>query len=79
MNDNRIMQQVSAIFGIFMVLFYITAGIYLIFFFESTLNSALIGFFGSVLILYGIFRGYTTVNNIVRLFSRRGNSEEEDA
>ncbi len=79
MNDNRIMKQVSAIFGIFMVLFYIIAGIYLIFFFKSTLNSALTGFFGSVLILYGIFRGYTTVSNIIRLFGRRSNSDEEDA
>jgi cytochrome c biogenesis protein CcdA len=76
MNDNRLMQQVSAIFGIFMVFFYLGFGIYLIFFFKTTLNSAVIVLFGSALILFGLFRAYTTYVNIVKLFFKRDNQDE---
>jgi len=76
MNDNKMMQKISALFSVFMVLFYLVAGIYLIFFFKSTLNSAVIGFFGGALILYGLFRAYTSYVNIVKLFFRIDNSDE---
>jgi hypothetical protein len=76
MNDNKLMEKISAIFSIFMVLFYLGAGIYLIFFFKSTLNSAIIGLFGAALILYGIFRAYTSYVNIIRLFFRNDISDE---
>jgi len=36
MNDNRLMKQVNAVFSIFMVLFYLGVGIYLIFYFRNT-------------------------------------------
>jgi hypothetical protein len=76
MNDNKMMQKISAIFSVFMVMFYLGAGIYLIFFFKSTLNSAVIGLFGGALILYGLFRAYTSYVNIVKLFFRIDNTDE---
>jgi len=76
MDDNKLMQKISAIFSLFMVLFYLGVGIYLIFFFKSTLNRAVIGLFGGALIFYGIFRAYTSFVNIVRLFFRNNISDE---
>jgi cytochrome c biogenesis protein CcdA len=77
MNDNRLMQQVSAIFGTFMVFFYLVIGIYLIFFFKTTWNSAVIKLFGGALILLGLFRAYTSYVNIMRLFFKHVESDEE--
>jgi multisubunit Na+/H+ antiporter MnhE subunit len=76
MNDNKLMQKVSAIFSLFMVLFYLGAGFYLIFFFKTTLNSAVMGLFGGAFILYGLYRGYTSYVNIVRLFFRKDVSDD---
>jgi len=76
MNENKMMQKISAIFSIFMVLFYFGAGIFLIFYFKSNLNSALIKMFGAVLIFYGLFRGYTSFVNIYKLFFKNDDSEE---
>jgi cytochrome c biogenesis protein CcdA len=76
MNDNKLMQQVSAIFGTFMVFFYLGFGIYLIFFFKTTLNSAVIRLFGGALILFGLFRAYTSYVNIVKLFFKHEESDE---
>ena len=77
MNDNRLMQQVTAIFGIFMVLFYFGAGIFLIFFFKNTtLDRAVLVIFGSVLIFYGLYRAYRTYVSIVELFFRKGRQDE---
>jgi cytochrome c biogenesis protein CcdA len=79
MNNNKLMQQVTAIFGIFMVFFYLGAGIYLIFFFKNTtLDRAVIVIFGSVMIFYGIFRAYRSYVSIVNLFFRRRFDDEEE-
>jgi len=69
MNENRLMQQVTAIFSIFMVLFYITAGTYLLFFFDSgNLNRPVIVIMGSTFIFYGIYRAYRAWVKITEVF-----------
>jgi hypothetical protein len=77
MNDNKLMQQVTAIFGAFMVFFYLGIGIFLIFFFKnSTLDRSILVIFGSVSIFYGLYRAYTTYVNIVKLFFRHDEDDE---
>jgi hypothetical protein len=77
MNENKLMQQVTAIFGIFMVLFYLGAGIFLIFFFkETTLDRSVLVIFGSVLIFYGLFRAFRTYVSIIELFFKRSKEDE---
>ncbi|MDX9725581.1 MAG: hypothetical protein RBT38_04270 [Bacteroidales bacterium] len=72
MEDNRLMKQVNAVFSIFMVLFYLGVGIYLMFYFRNTtLDRSVLVIFGSVMFLYGIYRAYRTYVNIVELFFRR--------
>jgi len=77
MNENKLMQQVTAIFGIFMVFFYLGAGIFLIFFFrETSLDRSVLVIFGSVLIFYGLFRAYRTYVSIIELFFKRSKEDE---
>jgi hypothetical protein len=77
MSDNKLMQQVSAIFSIFMVFFYLGVGIYLIFFFkQSAVNRAAVVIFGAVFIFYGLYRAFTTYMNIVNLFFKHDKDDE---
>ena len=55
MNSNRILQQFHAMFGIFMVMFYIGVGIFLLFFADMfNIDKAIRGIIGSTFMLYGI-------------------------
>jgi formate hydrogenlyase subunit 3/multisubunit Na+/H+ antiporter MnhD subunit len=78
MNENRIMQQISAIFSVFMVFFYLGVGVYMLFFFKNTFmdRSALV-IFGSVLIFYGVYRAYRAYLSIVDLFFRKNREDYE--
>ncbi len=79
MDNNRLMNQINAIFSLFMVLFYIGVGIYLIFFFKQTyLDDALLVIMGSVMIFYGIFRAFRAYSMIVNLFFRKDYQKEDD-
>lgn len=69
MDGNRLMQQVTAIFSIFMVFFYIGLGVYLIFFMEfSTLDKAVRVLFGSAIMFYGLYRAFMAVVKIKEVF-----------
>lgn len=69
MNENRLMQQVTAIFSIFMVIFYLSAGIYLLFFFDSgSLNRPIIVIMGVTFIFYGLYRTFRAYLKIVEIF-----------
>ena len=79
MNENRMLQQVTAIFTSFMVLFYLGAGIYLIFYFEmSSLDKAMRVILGSTFIFYGLYRAYRAYVKIVEVFFTRDKEEEEE-
>jgi len=63
------MQQVIAIFSIFMVFFYLGVGVFLIFFTGlSYLDKAVRIIMGSTFIFYGLFRAYRSYVKIVEVF-----------
>jgi Na+/phosphate symporter len=69
MNENRLMQQVTAIFSVFMVLFYLGAGCYFVFFSNmSYLDKAVRVLMGSAFIFYGLYRAYRAYVKIVEVF-----------
>jgi hypothetical protein len=71
------MQQVTAIFSIFMVLFYLGFGIYLVFFFNmSYLDKSVIVIIGSAFIFYGLYRAYRSYVQIVGLFFTKDKDDE---
>lgn len=72
MNSNRILQQFHAMFGIFMVMFYIGVGIFLLFFADMfNIDKAIRGIIGSTFILYGIYRIFVTYKQIVNAFIKK--------
>jgi hypothetical protein len=69
MNENKLMQQVTAIFSIFMVFFYLGVGIYFVFFSDrSYLDKSVRVIMGSTFIFYGIYRAYRAYVKIVEAF-----------
>ncbi|MBE3085484.1 MAG: hypothetical protein IMZ64_04630 [Bacteroidetes bacterium] len=69
MNENRLMQQVIAIFSIFMVFFYLGVGSFLIFFTDlSYIDKAVRVIIGSAFIFYGLYRAYRAYVKIVEVF-----------
>jgi hypothetical protein len=69
MNENRLMQQVTAIFSIFMVFFYFGVGIYFVFFSDrSFLDKSVRVIMGSTFIFYGFYRAYRAYVKIIEAF-----------
>jgi len=70
MNDKRILQQFHAMFGAFMVIFYLGAGIFLLFFADRifSIDKAIRGIMGVTFLLYGLYRIYVTYKQIVSAF-----------
>jgi hypothetical protein len=69
MNGDKLMQQVTAIFSVFMVFFYLGVGFYLIFFPNlSYLDKPIKVIMGSTFIFYGIYRAYRAYVKIVEVF-----------
>jgi cytochrome c biogenesis protein CcdA len=69
MDTNRLMQQVTAIFSIFMVFFYIGVGVYLIFYTNfSYLDKSIRVIIGSAFLFYGLYRAYRAYVKIVEVF-----------
>lgn len=78
MDDNKILQQISSIFSIFMIVFYIGAGIFLIFFFEkSIIDKETRTIIGSAFLIYGTFRTFKSVFQIKRLFFDKEETDNE--
>jgi cytochrome c biogenesis protein CcdA len=77
MNENRLMQQVTAIFSLFMVFFYLGVGVFFVFFSDrSYLDKPVRVIMGSALIFLGIYRAYRAYVKIVEAFFP-GNKKEE--
>jgi len=69
MNENRLMQQVMAIFSIFMVFFYLGVGCYFVFFSDSSyLDKSVRVIMGSTFLFYGLYRAYNAYVKIVEAF-----------
>ena len=74
MGENRIMQQISSIFSVFMVFFYVGIGSFFIFFFEqSYLDKAVLIIIGSTFLLYGIYRAFRAYFQIKETFFNNSN------
>lgn len=73
MNENRLMQQVTAIFSVFMVFFYLGIGIFFIFYSDkSAIDKPVRVLLGSAFLFYGLYRAYRAYVKIVEaFFSRR--------
>jgi hypothetical protein len=77
MNENRLMQQVTAIFSVFMVFFYLGVGIFFIFYTDkSTIDKPVRVILGSAFILYGVYRGLRSYQKIVEAFFTNNNDRE---
>lgn len=77
MNENRLMQQVTAIFSIFMVFFYFGVGIYFVFYSDrSFLDKSVRVIMGSTFLFYGLYRAYRAYVNIVEAFFSRDKDKE---
>jgi len=70
MNNNNILKQFNSIFSVFMVLFYIGLGIFLLFYADKMFNMdrAIKNIMGITLLLYGIYRIFVTYKQISEAF-----------
>lgn len=75
MNENRMMDQVSAVFGVFMTVFYIGVGLYVATTNALMLDKAVRVIFGVAFAFYGVFRGFRTFQKIREVFFRRDENE----
>ena len=77
MDSNRILQQVYAIFSLFMVFFYLGVGIFFIFFSDSSyLDKSLRVILGSTFLFYGSYRAYMAYVKIVEAFFSKNNDDK---
>jgi hypothetical protein len=77
MNGNRLMQQVTAIFSVFMVLFYLGVGYYFVFYSNlSYLDKAVRVIMGSTFLFYGLYRAYRAYVKIVEVFFTKDEDDE---
>jgi hypothetical protein len=69
MDSNKVLQQVMAIFSIFMVFFYIGVGTYMAFFYNMTyIDKPVLVIIGTTFIFYGLYRAYRSFIMIRNLF-----------
>ncbi len=77
MTENKLMQQVMAIFSIFMVFFYLGIGTYLTFFSDfSYLDRAVRVLMGSTFIFYGLYRAYRAYVKIAEVFFTKDDAND---
>ncbi|MCJ7449071.1 MAG: hypothetical protein MUO72_15420 [Bacteroidales bacterium] len=81
MNNNKISQQFHALFGIFMVVFYLGVGIFVLFFANKVFiiegeYKAILVIMGITFLLYGSYRIYATYKQIVEAFFSKGKDQE---
>lgn len=76
MTERGLMEQVGAIFGIFMTIFYIGAGLYIAFFFNPYgYDKFLLRIFGITFTLYGVYRAFRAYQKIKEVFFSRNKDE----
>ena len=69
------MDQVNAVFGVFMTFFYIGIGLYVALSDRFLLDKFVTGLFGFTFTLYGVYRGYRSYVKIKEVFFK---SDEEE-
>jgi hypothetical protein len=77
MNGNKLIQQVTAVFSVFMVFFYMGVGVYFIFYSGfSYLDKPVRVIMGSAFVFYGVYRAYRAYVKIVEVFFTKNNDNE---
>lgn len=77
MDENKMMKQMQAILRFFMALFYLGAGILLLFFADKfQINKALLNIVGGTFLFYGLYRFYMASVSIYRLFISKDNYQD---
>lgn len=78
MNGNRIMQQFHAMFGIFMVVFYIGIGVFLLFYADRmfVIDKAIRVIMGSTFLFFGVYRIFASYKQIREAFFTKDSEEE---
>jgi hypothetical protein len=78
MNNNKILLQFHAMFGVFMAMFYIGGGIFFMFFADRYFNAnkAIWGITGGTFLLYGAYRIYVSYKQIVAAFFTKDREED---
>lgn len=74
------MNQVGAVFGAFMTLFYIGVGLYILISptFKSFDNRPVIVIFGVTFVFFGIYRGFRSYGKIREAFFSGGEADREN-
>jgi hypothetical protein len=78
MNGNKIMQQFHAMFGIFMVVFYIGIGVFMLFYADRmfVIDKAIRMIMGSTFLFFGVYRISVSYKQIREAFFTRDNDED---
>jgi hypothetical protein len=77
MEESKMLQQIQAILRLFMALFYIGAGIFLLFFSGNfQINRALLKLVGGTFLFYGAYRIYAASVSIYKLFFSKGYDQD---
>jgi len=79
MKENRLMNQIYAIFGVFMTFFYISVGLYLILaknlYYIDDFLKKIVGF---TFLLYSIYRGYISYIKVREAFRANGKNNNNE-
>jgi len=71
------MEQVTAIFSVFMVFFYLGVGYYFVFYSSlSYLDKSVRVIMGSTFIFYGLYRAFRAYVKIVEVFFKKEDEDE---
>lgn len=78
MNNNKILQQFHAMFGVFMVVFYIGIGLFMLLFANRffEIDKAIRVIMGSTFLFFGVYRIFVSIQQIKEAFFSRNKDEE---
>jgi len=78
MNSNKILQQFHAMFGVFMVAFYIGIGLFLLLYAKRffDIDKAIRVIMGSTFLFFGVYRVFVSIQQIREAFYTRNKDEE---
>jgi hypothetical protein len=78
MNSNKILQQFHAMFGVFMVAFYIGIGLFMLLYAKRffDIDKAIRVIMGSTFLFFGVYRIFVSIQQIREAFYNRNKDEE---
>ncbi|MCX6333559.1 MAG: hypothetical protein NT092_04555 [Bacteroidia bacterium] len=78
MNSQKLLQQFHAMFGVFMVMFFLGFGTFFLFFADRwfAIDKAMRVIMGSTFLFYGVYRAFVAYKQIREAFFTRDDDEE---